>query len=248
MTPIPMKFQSITTRLLAAITLTVTLLACGDQNDILKNQVTASGARVKIIHAVADGPSIDVFANDAKLNGAALAYGAGAPTEYFVVPAGSVNFRVATPVSGTVAAQNILTTAIPLETEKYYTLAATGTAAAPTGVLIPDDLTVPNPAKNYVRIVNLVSNGPSVDLAVGTGTPVIANIAYKAVSEYVAVDPNAATAPYAFQIRETGKTTQLGATVNFSTLNVGRKYTLILRGLVGRTGAQAPTITQVTNK
>jgi hypothetical protein len=243
-----MKFQSIMPRLLAAITLSATFLACGDENDILKNQVTASGARVKIIHAVSDGPAIDVFANDAKLNGAALAFGAAGPTEYFVVPAGSVNFRVATPASGTLAAQNILTVPIPLETDKYYTLAAAGTAAAPTGVLIPDDLTLPTAGKNYIRILNLVSNGSGIDLAVGTGTPIITNIAYKAVSGYVAIDPNAATAPYAFQIRETGKTTQLGATVNFSTLNVGRKYTLILRGLVGRTGAQAPTITQVTNR
>ncbi len=243
-----MKFQAITPRLLAAITLCATLLACGDQNDILKNQVPAAGARVKIIHAVPDGPTIDVFANDAKLNGAALAFGAGAPTEYFVVPAGSVNVRVATPVSGTVAAQTILTVPVPLEAEKYYTLAAAGTAAAPTGVLIPDDLTVPNPNKNYIRILNLVSNGPGIDLAVGTGPAIITNIPYKGVSDYVALDPNAATTPYAFQIRETGKTTQFGATVNFSTLNISRKYTLILRGLVGKTGAQAPTITQVTNR
>lgn len=243
-----MKFRPISARLLAVITLTATLMACGDENDILKNQVTATGARVKIIHAVSDGPAVDVFANDAKLNGAALAFGTAGPAEYFVVPAGSINFRVATPASGTVAAQTILTVPIPLETEKYYTLAAAGTAAAPTGVLIPDDLTVPTDAKNYVRILNLVSNGPAIDLAVGTGTPIITNIAYKAVSDYVAIDPNPATAPYAFQMRETGKTTQLGATVNFNTQNRGRKYTLILRGLVGRTGAQAPTITQVTNK
>ncbi len=243
-----MKFRPISARLLAAIALTATLLACGDENDILKNQVPAVGARVKIIHAVSDGPAVDVFANDAKLNGPALAFGAAGPTEYFVVPAGSVTVRVATPASGTVAAQTILTTAIPLETEKYYTLAAAGTAAAPTGVLIPDDLTVLNGAKNYIRVLNLASNGPAIDLAIGTGTPIITNVAYKAVSDYVAVDPNVPTAPYAFQMRETGKATQLGATVNFNTLNKGRKYTLILRGLVGRTGAQGPTITQVTNK
>lgn len=243
-----MKFQPILPRLIAVLSLTATLLACGDENDILKNQVPASGARVKIIHAVSDGPAVDVFANDTKLNGPALAFGAAGPTEYFVVPAGSVNFRVATPASGTVAAQTVLTVPIPLETEKYYTLAAAGTAAAPTGVLIPDDLTVPDGAKNYVRVLNLVSNGPAVDFAIGTGTPIIMNVAYKAVSAYVAIDPNLPTAPYAFQMRETGKTTQLGATVNFNTLNKGRKYTFILRGLVGRTGAQAPTITQVTNK
>ena len=248
MTQTFMKIQSVSARIVAVITLTATLLACGDENNILRNQVPAVGARVKIIHAVSDGPAVDVFANDAKLNGAALAFGAAGPIEYFVVPAGSVNFRVAAPASGTVAAQNILTVPIPLETEKYYTLAAAGTAAAPTGVLIPDDLTVPNDAKNYVRILNLVSNGPAIDLAVGTGTPIITNVAYKAVSAYVAIDPNLATAPYAFQMRETGKATQLGATVNFNTLNKGRKYTFILRGLVGRTGAQAPTITQVTNK
>jgi Domain of unknown function (DUF4397) len=243
-----MNISSIPARLLAAISLTITLIACGTENDILRNQIPASGARIKLIHAVTGGPSVDVFANDAKLTGAALAYGAGFPTEYAVVPGGSVNVRVSVPASGTVAAQNILTAAVPLEADKYYTVAAAGTAAAPVAVLIPDDLTVPTAGKNFIRVLNLVSNGPAIDLAIGTGAPLISNVAYKGVSAYVAVDPNAATAPYAFQTRETGKTTQIGATLNFNTPNVGRKYTLILRGLVGGTGAQAPTITQVTNK
>jgi hypothetical protein len=243
-----MKLTSIPARFIVAIGLTVTALACGTQNDILKNQIAASGARVKLIHAVPGGPAVDIFANDAKLTGAALAYGAGFPTEYSVVPAGNVNIRVAVPASGTVAAQNILTAAVPLELDKYYTIAAAGTAAAPVAVLIPDDLTVPVAGKNYIRVLNLVSNGPAIDLAIGTATPLITNIAYRAVSAYIAIDPNAATAPYAFQTRETGKTTQLGATVNFAVPGSGRKYTLILRGLIGGTGASAPAISQVTNK
>ena len=244
-----MNVLSISARFFTVTCLLTTAAGCGSQNDILSNQIPASGARIKLINAVSDGPSVDVFANDAKLNGTSLAFGSSFPTEYAVVPATGLTLKVTAPASGTVAAQTLLTAPVPLETDKYYTIAAAGTVTAPVAVLVPDDLSVPDPSKNYVRVLNLVSNAPALDVAIGTAAPIIANVAYKAVSNYVAVDPNASSAPYVFQMRETGKTSVLGTTLSFnSNLTQGRKYTLVLRGLTGRTGTQGPAFLQVTNK
>jgi len=243
-----MLFKKSIIQLLGSLALLAGVVACGEENNIMRNQVNASGARVKIIHAVVDGPAVDIFANNAKINGLPLNYGNPFPTEYLVVAPGTVNLRVATPVSGTGVATTILTTPVPLENDKYYTIAATGSSTAPVGILINDDLSVPDPAKNYIRVLNLLTTGQALDLAIGTAAPIISNVAPRTASAYVAVDPNASTAPYALQARLTSTTTVTGATVNFSTLNLGRKYTIIIRGAVGRTGTAAPTLSQVTNK
>lgn len=224
------------------IALSLLVAACGTQNDILRNQLPATGARVKFIHAVVDGPAVNVFANDAKLNGTALVYGNTFPAEYSVLQPGNATLRVSTVASGTVAEATVLSAPLTVETDKYYSIVATGTPTALSAVVINDDRDVPDPAKNYIRVLNLVTNGPALDLAIGTGTPLLTNIARNTASAYVAVDPNAATAPYAFQLRSTGTTTLVGPTLTFNTLNRGRKITIVVRGTVGRTGAAAPAL------
>ncbi|MBO0948320.1 DUF4397 domain-containing protein [Fibrella forsythiae] len=229
------------------------LSACGTKSDIQSNQIPATGARVKFVHAVVDGPTVNVFANDTKLNGTALAYGTSFPTEYSALMPGQTTLKVSTVASGTVAETAVLTAPVALEADKYYSVVAAGTAAAPVGFIIDDDQTVANPKKNYIRVLNLLSTGQSVDLAIASGTPAtvttpVTNLAYKGVSAYVEVDPNAAASPYSLQIRSTGTTTAIGTALSFNTLNQGRKYTLVVRGAVGRTGTAAPTLFTYTVK
>ena len=221
--------------------LTAATSACGPENDILRNQVSATGARVKVLHAIPDGPAIDLFVNDAKLNGAAVTYGAAFPgNEYSVLTPGSAVVRVSTVASGTVAAQSIVSATAPVEADKYYTVAAAGTTAAPTAVVFTDDVSLPDPSKAYYRVINLISGGPAVDFGLVTG-PLISNVATGKASDFVAVVPSATLGSvYTFQVRPVGITTPLLTLPNISP-GVGRKYTILLRGIIGRTGAQAPT-------
>ncbi|HEX9958683.1 MAG TPA: DUF4397 domain-containing protein [Fibrella sp.] len=241
-----MSLKLTTIQILASLSLLCS--ACGTEHNIQSNQIPATGSRVKFIHAVVDGPAVNVFANDTKLNGTALTYGTAFPTEYSVIAPGQTTLRVTTVASGTVAQATVLTAPVALEADKYYSVVAAGTALAPVGFLVNDDQTVPDPKKNYIRVLNLVSTGQAVDLAIGTGSPLLTNVPYKGVSEYVAIEPNAASAPYSFQIRNTGATTLLGTALSFNTLNQGRKYTLVVRGAVGRTGTAAPTLFTYTVK
>lgn len=220
----------------------ITLLACGPENDILRNQAPASGARVKVVHTIPDGPAVDLFVNDTKLNGAAVTYGTNFPgSEYAVLTPGSAVVRVSTVASGTVAAQTILSATAPVEADKYYTVAAAGTAAAPAAVVFTDDLSLPDASKAYFRVINLVSGGPAVDFAIGTSAPLITNVATGKASDFVAVNPTTSTSPYSLQVRSTGTTTLIGTAIANATPGVGRKYTILVRGITGRTGTQAPT-------
>ncbi|GAB3641717.1 DUF4397 domain-containing protein [Spirosoma arcticum] len=220
----------------------ITLLACGPENDILRNQTPASGARVKVLHTIPDGPAIDLFVNDTKLNGAAVTYGTNFPgNEYAVLTPGSAVVRVSTVASGTVVAQTILSATAPVEADKYYTVAAAGTAAAPTAVVFNDDLSLPDASKAYYRVINLVSGGPAVDFAIGTSAPLITNVATGKASDFVAVNPTTSISPYSLQVRSTGTTTLIGTAIANATAGVGRKYTILVRGIAGRMGTQAPT-------
>lgn len=239
-------FKTTTLQLLGGLSLL--LSACGTKSDIQSNQIPATGARVKFVHAVVDGPAVNVYANDTKLNGTSLAYGTSFPTEYSALMPGQTTLKVSTVASGTVAEATVLTAPVALEADKYYSVIAAGTATAPVGFLVNDDQTVPDPKKNYIRVLNLVTSGQAVDFAIGTGSPLLTNIPYKGVSDYIVVDPNTAAAPYSLQIRNTGTTTLIGTALSFNTTNQGRKYTLVVRGAVGRTGTAAPTLFTYTVK
>lgn len=244
-----MLFKKSIIQFLGSVALLATVLGCGEENDIMRNQVPATGtARVKFLHTVVGGPAIDVFVNDAKINGPALAYGNFFPSEYVALTPGTANLRVATPTSSSVTGSTVLTAPLTLEADKYYTLAATGSATAPAGVLIPDDLSLPIPNKNYVRVLNLLTTGQSIDLAIGTAAPLLSNVAPRTASAYVAIDPNASTAAYSFQARPTNATTLVGVAINYNSLVVGRKVTVVVRGAVGTTGATAPALSIVTNR
>lgn len=213
--------------------------ACGPENDVLRNQVPAAGARVKFIHGVPGGPAVDIFANDAKVNGTALTFGGLFPaSEYSAITPGPVTLKVATPTSGTTAAQTILSAPVTLEADKFYTVAAAGTPTAPAAILINDDLSLPDPSKAYFRVINLLASGQTVDFAIGTGSPLLSAVANRAASAFVAVDPVTSAAPYTFQIRIAGVTAPLSITNQ--TAGVGRKYTILVRGTVGAATTQAP--------
>ncbi len=235
--------------LFTTLGLALGLLACGDEHNFVMNQVPATGARLKLIHAIPDGPAVDVYVNNAKVNGTALTFYTGFPDrEYLALTPGTATLKVSTPASGTVAEQTVLTANANLEADKYYTVAATGTAAAPVAVVFNDDLSIPDAGKAYVRIINLVSNGPAVDLAVGANAPFISNVAYKSASDFVAIDPANSSNPLTLQVRPTGTATLLGAAVTNFTAFAGRKYTILVRGLSGKTGAQAPTVNSYITK
>lgn len=147
------------------------------------NKVTSANAQVRVVHAVANGPAVDVY-----LDGGSTPVLRDVPffaaSEYLSVPAGAHSFRV---TQAGQSATLIGPVNVTLEPGKAYTVVARGNAqdlTTPLGAdLVFDDLSSPAPGTAKVRVfhlspgappVSLVLNGlavPSVTVSYGSATP-----------------------------------------------------------------------------
>lgn len=240
------------------VILVALLMACGDAHNYYANITPATGGRVKFLHTAADAPAIDIYANDAKINGAvptaanlpvAVSYlGLFPSVDYAVIPAGSPTFKVIDPATTT----TVLTGALPIEDGKYYSVFAIGTAPTYSVLALNDNLDVADPTKTYIRFINLISNTPTAGMEVGitqigSGDAIYTGVGYKGGKpEFLGITPVASGGTaYTFELRNSGSKTVI-KTLSLSPA-AGRIYTIYAMGIVGNT-AKAPTLAFYTNK
>nr|WP_199156958.1 DUF4397 domain-containing protein [Pedobacter sp. ASV2] len=147
----------------------------------------------------------------------------------------------------------VFKTQITPEAGKYYSVFPTGQYSAskqiPSSLMIEDTKPLLDTAKIFVRLVNLLSGSPNLDMVrdVVTGTKLISNVAYNTASTWVEIpNPGIGTAPsnkVFFNNSVTGA--PLLTTATTITLTKGRAYTIYLRGVLGST-AFPPAITFYT--
>ena len=243
--------------------------SCGDKTNFEQSVSPASGARLKFYHAAPDATGINIFANDTKISGAntvspfppavqttpnLLVYGNSFPiTDYAVLTAGSTNIKVSVPATATTTEIVAVTTTGTFDDGKYYSVYTYGVSPTYSALILTDDFTAADPKKAYVRLVNLLNpsttvptpnfdlivNGITISSAVGfagknSGFTPIDAIAYGGTKAVVSVKSTAlsfpGTASFTFQPY------------------AGRFYTIYTSGIIGATGAKAPTIYVSTNK
>ncbi len=245
------------------VILVTLLMACGDAHNYYANITPATGGRVKFLHTAADAPAVDVYANDAKINGAvptaanlpvAVSYlGLFPSVDYALIPAGSPTFKVVAPAAGAIPATTVLTGAIPVEDGKYYSIFAIGTAPNYSVLALNDNLEIADRTKAYIRFINLISNTPTAGMEVGitqigSGDAIYTGIGYKGGKpEFLGITPVATggSTAYTFELRNSGSKTVI-KTLSLSPA-AGRIYTIYAMGIVGNT-AKAPTLAFYTNK
>jgi Domain of unknown function (DUF4397) len=248
-----------------ALGLTAGLLACvGEQSSQLEIVAPAQGARVKFHHFVADGPGVSILVNNRQFSGALtvppavpglITYGNFYPAvDYATLEAGSQKVEVVVPASGTAAQTTIISGTVPIEANKYYSVFAVGSAAAPATlepIIVEDKLVPADTSKAYIRFVNTVVNATTgYDMGYnGVYSPTTTNVRYKQVTDFVPINPiPTGGVPLPIQIRVTGTTANLApATLTISPIK-RRFYTVLIRGRVGGTGAQALTAGFFTNR
>lgn len=243
----------------------VLLLSCEKNSLQLPIDPITAGARVKVINAAPDLPSIDLFLNGQKFTGftpiGASAVSPGTPTglpynnsfpnagsNYAIIKPGQQSVSISVPASSSANSATVVNTQnLTFEDNKYYSLFVAGAGAQPEVLLVNDSFEGgTDPSKIYVRFINLIA-GSTYDLALITPTPNVTlatNLAYKGISPYVAVD--AITGP-TFAFRLPGTTTNV-STTQFTSSASGRAITVFLRGVVGRTGTAAPGINVYVNR
>lgn len=198
------------------------------------------------------------------------------PLNYSFIPAGLQDLRFSIPARAQVPAT--LTTPIipafpetplftaPVNTEagKNYTTFLVGVAPDFSLHTVNDDFSnnSSNEPTAFVRFINLVNNTPAAgyELVISRTTPApvtvlktFSAIGFKggsALFEPLQTIPATESTAYTIQFRVTGTTTILPtspANLNF-TPRPGRVYTFFSRGVVGATGAFAPTLSFYTNR
>lgn len=180
---------------------------------------------VRVLHASPDAPSVDIYANGDMIV-ENLAY--KELTNYLPVMPGNYNIQVypagqkMTPV---------IDTNVMVKPQSSYTLAANGMLKNISLLPIMEPyVNMMNSGKSYIRFVHLSPNAPSVDITLPDGTVLFRNVAFKDITEYMAVDPGI----YTLQVRPTGSN-QVVLTVPNVMLYPDMVYTVYAVGLVGDT-------------
>ena len=200
-------------------------LAVLDGNAVAMIADKNSGADLRVVHASADAPAVDVLAN----NGTTPAISNLAfpnATGYLNLPAATYNFKVVP--TGTLTPA-VINADVPLVNSHEYTLLAVGALANIEPLLLTDNnRVVATEAK--VRLIHASTLASNVDIyvvaagaSIANATANFSNIPFKASTGYVSL----AAGNYDVIITPTGtKTEAIKATLTFAN---GKIYTAIAR-------------------
>ncbi len=243
--------------------------ACGNKADLEQNVAPAAGARVKFYHLAPDVTGLNIFANDVKISGVntvspfppatqttpnLLTYGGSFPNlDYAALAAGSLKIKAVVPASGTTTETVVASAEQAFDDGKYYSIYAYGAAPNYGTLVLNDDFTAADPTKAYVRFVNLVNPGtaaasPAYDLTVN-GAALFSGVAFKGnTSTFTAITPIAYGGTKVPVVAKTGATSVASGSAFSLQPYAGKFYTIIVSGIVGGTGAKAPTLYVSTNR
>jgi hypothetical protein len=153
-------------KILAASVFSISLVACNDDYDVVEIDVIPTlTADLRIIHAVPDAPTVNVFAGAALLAGLEnVDYQVSSP--WITVDEGTYGVRVEANVPGGTA--DVITASLTLDGEKSYNVLAVGSTTDGTiePLVVSVDRSAVTPGDVRVQIVHAAPAAPMVDIYV----------------------------------------------------------------------------------
>lgn len=239
------------------------LSACG--SDAVQSITAApAGSAVKFFNFAVSSPSVNLYANDAKVTATSsttgtesntgTAYGAVASGGFYTsLTPGQYTFTARIPSTATADAnRSISTLSASLADRKYYSLYQSGiynsTAKTAESFIVEDPIPTADFAVAYVRFVNAISNAQPMQLfakstVTSAESAVGSAVAYKSAGAFVALPP----ASYDLNTRYVGSGTNVITRTGVS-FNAGRVYTISARGDITSTAtATKPTLDLTAN-
>ncbi len=188
-------------------------------------------AGLRVVHAVPDGPAIDVSANN-------VALFCNLPfktvTRYASVAPGSTTIMV-TPTGAN--QPTVMNTTVTLNANVGHTVVATGMMSSIQPLVLTDDNSAPPAGQVKVRFAQVAPNAPNVDVAIRGGPVLFTNVAFMNATNYL----NIGQGTFDLEVRVTG-TSNVILTMPGIMLNQGTVYTVFAMGLVnGQPPLQAVT-------
>jgi hypothetical protein len=224
-----------------------------DENAIpVRTEYVESGAMIRFSHASQEGPMVNFYLGDKKVTAksptttlretglfwsSTLANTIHPATYGYVnVPAGSYTLNAVdtTTVTGTTALKKnvIVSSPVKLDDNQFYTSYLVGKADNLELLTLKDDLPPIDFSKSYIRFVNGMTGAPASFNVVATRTlptsetlELANNIAYKGVSNYIAVLPGT----YNLALFLNGSTTAY-TTWTSGNIAAGKVYTFYTKG------------------
>lgn len=164
----------------------------------------------------------------------------GSISPYFNITPGANALKFTTASS----VESVYTETTNLEADKAYTYFLINDVPNLSGLLLQDDLSLNSAEKAFVRFVNVSPNAGNLDLAIDSGSTLVADKAFKAASEFMSIDPK----PYNLVIKSKS-TGQVLATLKNVILTAGKMYSIVAAGMSNPTELQQPLKLQViTNR
>jgi hypothetical protein len=195
------------------------------------------GAGVRVVHASADAPNVDVFVDGQATPLTDIPFGDVAPFAYLdgyaSLPAGESRIQVT--AAGTGLGQNgdlaVIDVTLPLVNGEGYTALAVGQLANIEALAEQDEVrSIATQAS--LRIIHASTAAGNVDIylvpntqnGIGNSDPALSNVPFKAVTEYLAI----ADGTYNVYIAPTGTGTP-AITAEGVELSAGNVYTVVAR-------------------
>ena len=187
----------------------------------------AEMARVRVVHASPDAPTVDVYADGSRVLSNVAFKDA---SDYLSVPAGPHNFKVYATGANPASDKAAISADATLDAEKDYTIVAIGKLAEIKPLVLVDNNAAPALGKAHVRVVHASPDAPAVDIAVKGGPVLVSSLAFGKDAGPLPVDAGT----YDLEVRAAGTTT-VALPINGVQLQAGKIYTIFAVGLLNGT-------------
>jgi hypothetical protein len=185
--------------------------------------LAADNAQLRVLHASPDAPAVDIWINDAVVDGL-TDVPFGTLSGYLEVPAGDYNVKIF--VAGT-DTDPVIDANVSLSAGKAYTAAAIGEVAAITAAVFEDGA-MPASGKAMARVIHLSPDAPAVDVAPDGADPadaVVKGLEFPDATDYLSLDAGS----YDLEVRLAG-TTDVALQLDPVDLEAGMAYSIFAIG------------------
>lgn len=205
-------------------------------SDVIEFFDVNQDAGVRVVHASADAPAVDILVDDMASGITGLEFTEFAPSgrfdDYAALPAGTVNVKVAATADNSVVA---IDEDLDLVNAQGYTVLAVGLLGGAPAI---DELVLEDNARRIatqasLQIVHAASQAPNVDVyllpseqtAIGNSTPVLTDVPFEAATGYLAVAPGT----YNVRVTPAGNPGVVAIAADGIELSASGVYTVIAR-------------------
>src|SRR5215204_410447 len=193
--------------------------SCGE---VLGLEGESSDACIRLVHAAADAPPVDVYLNDAEI---AQNLEFGTATEYVLVPSGA-DRGVRVTATGTPVEEAVIDTALDFDPGQAYEILVTGGGDDLEATITGTDLRPLAQGQARLRVINASPDAGPIDIGVqGSEDNLFEGVDFRDATDYVVLDAG----DYALEARPGGEDMTVALETD-ATFEEGVTYDLVALG------------------